>query len=60
MVGWSRASKYTVADSFKSREWHLSSAEMLDIVVPLVVDQKGDWFLKTIFPSRKENRRMNR
>ena len=29
-------------------------------VVPLVVDQTGDWFLKTIFPSRKENRRMHR
>lgn len=28
-------------------------------VVPLVVDHDGDWFLKTIFPSRKENRRMN-
>lgn len=28
-------------------------------VVPLVVDQTGCWFLKTIFPSRKENRRMN-
>jgi len=26
-------------------------------VVPLVIDQDGDWFLKTIFPSRKENRR---
>jgi hypothetical protein len=33
---------------FLNEYWH---------VVPLAVDQNGDWFLKTIYPSRKENRR---
>ncbi len=26
-------------------------------VVPLVIDEEGNWFLKTIYPSRKEKRR---
>ncbi len=26
-------------------------------IVPLVVDEKGNWFLKTIYPSRKEKGR---
>lgn len=26
-------------------------------VVPLVIDDTGDWFLKTIYPSRKEKER---
>jgi uncharacterized DUF497 family protein len=26
-------------------------------VVPLIIDENGDWFLKTIYPSRIEKRR---
>jgi hypothetical protein len=26
-------------------------------VVPMVIDDEGNWFLKTIYPSRKEKRR---
>jgi uncharacterized DUF497 family protein len=28
-------------------------------VVPMVIDTVGNWFLKTIYPSRKEKRRSN-
>jgi hypothetical protein len=28
-------------------------------VVPLIIDENGDWFLKTIYPSRIEKRRFN-
>ena len=28
-------------------------------VVPLIIDKDGNWFLKTIYPSRKERRRKN-
>ena len=28
-------------------------------VVPLIIDDSGNWFLKTIFPSRKEKERFN-
>lgn len=27
-------------------------------VVPLVIDENGDWFLKTVYPSRKEKERL--
>lgn len=27
-------------------------------VVPLVIDENGDWFLKTVCPSRKEKERL--
>jgi len=29
-------------------------------VVPLVIDNKGNWFLKTIYPSRKKHPEQNR
>jgi hypothetical protein len=28
-----------------------------EYVVPMVIDQNGDWFLKTIYPSQKEKGR---
>ncbi|HQC27420.1 MAG TPA: toxin [Treponemataceae bacterium] len=37
--------------------------ENYPFVVPLVIDDKGNWFLKTIYPSRKEkeaNREKNK